>query len=140
MTRVFVTGMGAITPIGNDVPTFWSNLLDGVCGASKISGFDTDDMPHNIACEVKGFDPKQYMEHKTARRLHRSAQFAVAVARQALADARLTVDESNWERVGVLMATGGGGITEIESGALDVVQKGWRSSVPSSCPARWPTR
>ena len=113
MTRVFVTGMGAITPIGNDVQTFWGNLLNGVCGAGRVSGFDTEDMPHNIACEVKDFDPKQYLDHKTARRLHRSSQFAVAVAKQALADANLTLDESNWDRVGVLMATGGGGLSPV---------------------------
>jgi 3-oxoacyl-[acyl-carrier-protein] synthase II len=135
MTRVYVTGMGALTPIGNDVPTFWHNLLNGVCGAGHVSGFDVEDMPHNIACEVKGFDPRQYMDHKTARRLHRSSQFAVAVAKQALADANLTLDESNWDRVGVLMATGGGGITEIEAGALDVVQKGWRSVGPFVVPS-----
>ena len=127
MTRVFITGMGALTPIGNDVQTFWRNLLAGKSGASKISLFDTRDMPFNIGCEVKGFDAADFLDRKTARRIHRSSQFAVAVSRQALDDARLTIDESNWERVGVLMATGGGGITEIEAAALDVVQKGWRS-------------
>lgn len=135
MTRVFITGMGALTPIGNDVQTFWRNLLAGKSGASKISLFDTRDMPFNIGCEVKGFDAADFLDRKTARRIHRSSQFAVAVSRQALDDARLTIDESNWERVGVLMATGGGGITEIEAAALDVVQKGWRSVGPFVVPA-----
>lgn len=135
MTRVFVTGMGAITPIGNDVATFWRNLLAGQSGAGKIASFDTADMPFNIACEVKDFDPGAYLDRKTARRIHRSSQFAVAVSRQALDHARLTIDEHNWERVGVLMATGGGGITEIEAGALDVVQKGWRSVGPFVVPS-----
>lgn len=135
MTRVFITGMGALTPIGNDVQTFWRNLVAGKSGAGKISLFDTRDMPFNIACEVKGFDPSEYLDRKTARRIHRSAQFAVAVTRQALADAQLTVDASNWERVGVLMATGGGGITEMEVAALDVVQKGWRSVGPFVVPS-----
>jgi 3-oxoacyl-[acyl-carrier-protein] synthase II len=135
MTRVFITGMGAITPIGNDVQTFWRNLLAGTSGAGKISLFDTRDMPFNIGCEVKGFDPAEFIDRKTARRIHRSAQFAVAVSRQALDDAQLTIDESNWERVGVLMATGGGGITEIEAAALEVVQKGWRSVGPFVVPA-----
>ncbi|MCB0149180.1 MAG: beta-ketoacyl-[acyl-carrier-protein] synthase II, partial [Caldilineaceae bacterium] len=76
MTRVFITGMGAMTPIGNDVQTFWQNLLAGKSGAGRITGFDTEDMPHNIACEVKGFDPTDYMDRKTARRIHRSSQFA----------------------------------------------------------------
>jgi len=135
MTRVFITGMGALTPIGNDAPTFWRNLLAGKSGAGRITGFDTEDMPHNIACEVKDFDPGQYMERKTARRIHRSSQFAVAVARQALDDAGLVIDAGNCERIGVLMATGGGGITEIEAAALDVVRKGWRSVGPFVVPS-----
>ncbi len=135
MTRVFITGMGAVTPIGNDAPTFWRNLLAGKSGAGRITSFDTGDLPYNIACEVKDFDPGQYMDRKTARRIHRSSQFAVAVARQALEDAKLTIDASNGERVGVLMATGGGGITEIEAAALEVVRKGWRSVGPFVVPS-----
>ncbi|MFN3982069.1 MAG: beta-ketoacyl synthase N-terminal-like domain-containing protein, partial [Caldilinea sp.] len=135
MRRVFITGMGALTPIGNDAPTFWRNLLAGKSGAGRITSFDTEDMPHNIACEVKDFDPGKYMDRKTARRIHRSSQFAVAVARQALDDAGLVIDANNCERVGVLMATGGGGITEIEAAALDVVRKGWRSVGPFVVPS-----
>jgi 3-oxoacyl-[acyl-carrier-protein] synthase II len=135
MTRVFITGMGAITPIGNDVPTFWRNLLAGKSGSGRINAFDTEDMPHNIACEIKDFDPTQYIDRKTARRIHRSSQLAVAVAHQAIADARLVIDSNNGERVGVLMATGGGGITEIEASALDVVRKGWRSVGPFVVPS-----
>ncbi len=135
MTRVFITGMGAITPIGNDVQSFWRNLVAGQSGAGKITLFDTKDMPFNIACEVKGFDPTDYMDRKTARRIHRSAQFSVAVSRQAIEDAQLTIDAGNWERVGVLMATGGGGITEIEAGALEVLQKSWRSVGPFVVPS-----
>jgi 3-oxoacyl-[acyl-carrier-protein] synthase II len=127
--------MGALTPIGNDVPTFWRNLLAGQSGAGRITHFDTQDMPFNIACEVKDFDASHYLDRKTARRIHRSSQFAVAVSRQALDDARLTIDEHNWDRVGVLMATGGGGITEIEFGAFDVLQKGWRSVGPFVVPS-----
>ncbi len=134
MTRVFVTGMGALTPIGNDVETFWRNLLAGKSGAGRVTRFDPEDMPHVMACEVHGFEPTDYLDRKMARRIHRSSQFAVAVAKQALADAKLTVDASNWEQVGVLMATGGGGINEIEEGALDVVKKGWRSVGPFVVP------
>ena len=92
MTRVFITGMGAITPIGNNVATFWRNLLAGTPGARKITHFDTGDMPFNIGCEVDGFDPTEYLDRKTARRIHRSSQFAVAVSKQALTDANLIVD------------------------------------------------
>lgn len=135
MTRVFITGMGAVTPIGNDAPTFWRNLLAGKSGAGRITSFDTGDLPYNIACEVKDFDPGQYMDRKTARRIHRSSQFAVAVARQALEDAGLTINAHNGERVGVLMATGGGGITEIEAATLEVARKGWRSVGPFVVPS-----
>lgn len=135
MTRVFITGMGAITPIGNDVPTFWQNLLAGKSGASRITLFDPGDMPYNIACEVKGFDPQEYMDRKVARRIARSTQFAIAVAKQALEDAGLVIDASNRDEVGVLMATGGGGITEIEFATEEMVEKGWRSVGPFVVPA-----
>lgn len=135
MTRVFITGMGAITPIGNDVATFWQNLLAGKSGAGRITLFDTGDMPYNIACEVKDFDPQDYMDRKVARRIARSTQFAIAVAKQALADAGITIDASNRDEVGVLMATGGGGITEIEFATEEMVEKGWRSVGPFVVPA-----
>lgn len=135
MTRVFITGMGALTPIGNDVQTFWQNLLAGKSGATPLTLFDAGDMPHNIACEVKDFDPKDYMERKAARRIARSSQFAVAVARQALEDANITIDESNRDEIGVLMATGGGGITEIEFAAIEMTNKNWRTVGPFVVPA-----
>jgi len=135
MTRIFVTGMGALTPIGNDVETYWRNLVAGKSGAGHIQSFDTEDMPHNMACEVKDFNPRDYMDHKTARRCCRSTQFAIAVAKQALADADFTIDASNWEDVGVMMATGGGGITEIEAATRGTVGKGWRSAGPFVVPS-----
>lgn len=127
MTRVFITGMGAISPVGNDVDTFWRNLVEGKSGAGKIQLFDTKDMPYNIACEVRDFVPEQHMDRKTARRVARSTQFAVAAAKQALIDARFEITDENRDNVGVLIATGGGGITEIEFATEDMVAKGWRS-------------
>ncbi len=135
MTRVFVTGMGALTPIGNDVQTYWTNLIAGRSGAARITSFDTEDMPHNMACEVKGFDPEEYMDRKTVRRTARSTQFAIAVAKQALADADFTIDDDNWYRVGVMMATGGGGITDLESASVDVHTRGWRVAGPFVVPS-----
>src|SRR5687768_1198466 len=135
MTRVFITGMGAITPVGNDVETYWQNLLAGKSGAARIQQFDTGDMQWNIACEVKDFDPGDYMDRKLTRRTARSTQFAIAVAKQALADADFMVDESNRDDVGVMMATGGGGITEIEHAAVEMTQKTWRSVGPFVVPA-----
>lgn len=135
MRRVFITGMGALTPIGNDVKTFWQNLIAGVSGAARLTLFDAKDMPHNIACEVKNFDPQEYMDRKVARRIARSTQFAIAVAKQALADAQFTIDEGNRDNVGVMMATGGGGITEIEFATEEMAEKGWRSVGPFVVPA-----
>jgi 3-oxoacyl-[acyl-carrier-protein] synthase II len=134
MTRVFITGLGAISPIGNDVDTYWKNLLAGKSGAARIAQFDPGDMPYNIACEVKDFEPGLYMDRKLIRRTARSTQFAIAASKQALADANLTIDESNADNVGVLMATGGGGITEIEMAAVEMQIKGWRSVGPFVVP------
>lgn len=134
MTRVFITGMGAISPLGNDVATFWQNLLAGKSGAGPITQFDPGDMPFNVACEVKDFDPGAHMDRKLTRRTARSTQFAIAAAKQALVDARLTVDKSNWDNVGVMMSTGGGGITEIEFAAVDMTNKSWRAVGPFVIP------
>ncbi len=135
MTRVFVTGMGAFTPVGNDVETFWRSLLAGKSGAARIEQFDTRDMPWNIACEVKDFDAGDYMDRKVSRRTARSTQFAIAASKQALLDAGLVLDQSNWNDVGVMMATGGGGITEIENAAVTMVEKGWRTVGPFVVPS-----
>ncbi|HRW06043.1 MAG TPA: beta-ketoacyl-ACP synthase II [Caldilineaceae bacterium] len=135
MTRVVITGMGAMTPIGHDVKSFWKNLLAGVSGAGPLTLFDPGDMPYNIACEVKDFDPQDYMDRKVARRITRATQFAIAVTKQALADANLTIDETNRDMIGVLMATGGGGINEIEYATEDMVAKSWRSVGPFVVPA-----
>lgn len=134
MTRVFVTGMGVLTPIGNDVPTFWGNLLAGKSGAGRVTGFDFGDMPHNIACEVKDFRPEQWMDHKASRRVARSSQFAVAAAKMALIDAGVEITEANRDDVGVLMATGGGGITDLEAESVQMEKRGWRSVGPFAVP------
>lgn len=134
MTRVFVTGMGVLTPIGNDVPTYWENLLAGKSGAARIAGFDYGDMPYNIACEVKDFHPEEWMEYKAARRMARSSQFAVAAAKMALIDAGLEITHQNRNDIGVLMATGGGGITDLENESVAMAHKGWRSVGPFAVP------
>lgn len=134
MKRVFVTGLGAITPIGNDVETYWRNLLAGTSGAGIVTQFETGDMPFIMACEVKDFDPAQYMDRKLVKRTARPTQFAIAATKQAIADAKLEIDASNWDRVGVLMATGGGGLTEIENASIEMVEKGWRSVGPFVVP------
>jgi 3-oxoacyl-[acyl-carrier-protein] synthase II len=138
VTRVFITGLGAITPIGNDAPTFWQNLTAGVSGAGPITAFDSTDFPIHIACEVKGFDPGQWMDHKMARRTARVTQFALAAARQALADANLSITPDDSESVGVVIATGGGGMTLLEEGTHVLIEKGPRSVSPLLLPSLMP--
>ena len=140
MTRVFITGMGAITPIGNDVQTYWRNLLAGTPGASRITAFATDDMPHNMACEVKGFDAGAYLNHKTPRRMHRSTQFAVAVSKQALADAEFTIDESNWDYASACSWPRAAAVSPRSRPVLWMLSR--KAGVRlghSSSPALWPT-
>lgn len=130
MTRIVVTGLGAVTPIGNDVPTFWRSLTAGVSGAGPVTAFDATGFPVRIACEVKDFDPLVYMDRKLARRTARPGQFALAVARQAVADADLDLGAEDTRRVGIVIGTGGGGITEMEDGTRCLSEKGPRGVSP----------
>jgi 3-oxoacyl-[acyl-carrier-protein] synthase II len=125
-TRIVITGLGAITPIGNDVESFWTHLTAGVSGAGPLTAFDAADFPVRVACEVKGFDPTRFMSRKVARHTARVSQFAVAAARQALSDAGMTVDSHNAERVGVMLNTGGGGIGDVETETRTLIQRGPR--------------
>jgi 3-oxoacyl-[acyl-carrier-protein] synthase II len=135
MKRIVITGLGAITPIGNNPETFWQNLVAGKSGAGKVTLFDPNDMPYNIACEVKDFDPQEYMDRKLVRRTARSTQFAVAASKQALAESGYVIDSSNCDEIGVMMATGGGGITEIEFAAEEMAARGWKSIGPFVVPS-----
>jgi 3-oxoacyl-[acyl-carrier-protein] synthase II len=113
--RVVVTGMGAITPVGNDVATTWRAILEGKSGAAPITKFDTANFPVTFACEVKGFDPSLYMDRKEAKRADWYTQYAVAAAVQAMKDAGL--DESNIgdpDRIGVIVGSGIGGLKSFE--------------------------
>ncbi|MBE7519492.1 MAG: beta-ketoacyl-ACP synthase II [Thermoflexaceae bacterium] len=109
MTRAVVTGLGAITPIGLTAHDFWTNLAAGVSGVTRITRFDTSDMPVKIASEVKDFVPGNYMDSKEARRMSRFAQFAVAAARLAADDAKLEIGDSERGRAAACIATGSGG-------------------------------
>ncbi len=110
MHRIVVTGLGAITPIGLSAETYWANLRAGVSGVERISSFETENYQVRIAAEARDFDPLNYMDYKTARRMDRFAQFAVAAAGQAIADAGLDMKSEDPDRVGVMLNTGGGGI------------------------------
>ncbi len=138
MTRVFVTGMGAVTPIGNDASTFWENLKKGVSGGGPITLFDATDFPVQIGCEVKDFDPGQWMDRKTVKRSARVTQFAVAASRQALNDAHFEINADNAPRVGVVVSTGGGGIGLMEEATYVLQEKGPRSVNPLLLPIIMP--
>ncbi len=134
MKRVVVTGLGSITPLGNNLPEYWDNLLKGCSGIGKITLFDASNHPCQIAGEVKGFDPADYMAKKEAKRMDRFSQFAVATSKQALTDANFVIDELNADRTGVLIGTGVGGIQVIETQNEVLLTKGPRKVSPFTVP------
>jgi len=133
--RVVITGMGALTPIGNSAREYWECLLAGKSGIGPITRFDTTNSPVKIAGEVKGFNPEDYIDPKAARRMARFSQFAVATAKQALDDARFTVNEENAENVAVVFNTGGGGLDIMQEASVGIRDKGPRAITPSFLPA-----
>ena len=112
--RVVVTGVGAITPIGNTPDEYWEGLLSGRNGIGNITFFDASSHDCRIAGEVKNFDPLAYMDRKEAKRMDRFAQFGVSAAKQAVADAKLVINELNAEQVGVMIGSGVGGLKVME--------------------------
>jgi 3-oxoacyl-[acyl-carrier-protein] synthase II len=119
LKRVVVTGMGALTPIGNTADDYWSGLLNGVSGAGSITLFDASKFKTRFACEVKNFDPVQFMDRKEARKIDRFTQFALVASDQAMADAGLVKDHFNPDRVGVVFGSGIGGINTFQSEVAD---------------------
>ena len=122
--RVVVTGLGAITPIGNDVESFWNGLKNGTVGIGPVTAFDVTDYKAKLAAEVKDFDPKKYMDIKTARRMERFSQFAVAAAGEALQDAGIDMEKEDPFRVGVSVGSGIGGLDAIEREYKKLLEKG----------------
>ncbi|SHF21080.1 3-oxoacyl-[acyl-carrier-protein] synthase II [Bacteroides luti] len=114
LKRVVVTGLGALTPIGNTIPEFWENLVNGVSGAGPITHFDTSLFKTKFACEVKNFDANQYIDRKEARKMDRYTQYAVAVAKQAVTDSALDLEKEDLNRIGVIFGAGIGGIQTFE--------------------------
>jgi 3-oxoacyl-[acyl-carrier-protein] synthase II len=132
--RVVVTGLGLMTPIGHDAETVWSNLVEGVSGVGPITHFDTSGYTSKIAAEVKGFDPTDYMDRKTARNIGRYCQFALAASLQALAQARLDPSEHEPDDVGVIVSSGIGGMEEIEKNHTALLERGVRRISPFTVP------
>lgn len=124
MNRVVVTGMGAITPIGNDVESFWEGLKNKKIGFGPITYFDTTDYKVKLAAQVKDFDPKQHMDPKAARRMEQFAQFAVAASGQALSDAGIDMEKEDPYRVGVCVSSGIGSLQIIEKEYKKLLEKG----------------
>lgn len=122
--RVVITGMGALTPIGLDVPTTWTALVKGESGIGPISLFDTSDLDVRIAGEIKDFVPSNYMDKKEARRLDRFLQLGIAAAQEAVRDADLTVDAAEADQVGVLMGSGVGGLNTMVEQVSILITRG----------------
>ncbi len=132
--RVAVTGIGFITPIGNDEETVWSNMVEGSSGIGPITRFDTTGFDTKIAAEVKGFNPEDYMDRKTARHIGRYCQFALAASKQALAQAGLDPAQMDPDDVGVIVSSGIGGLEEIEKSHTALMQRGPKRISPFTVP------
>ena len=119
LKRVVVTGMGAITPLGKSVPDYWDGLINGVSGAGNITQFDTSKFKTKFACEVKDFEPTNYLDRKEARKLDRFTQFALIASDQAVKDAGISKENVDVDRVGVIFASGIGGMTTFQDDVME---------------------
>ena len=115
LRRVVVTGLGALTPIGNDIPSYWNGLISGKSGADLISYFDTSKFKTQFACELKGFDPLNYLDRKEARKLDKFAQYAIVCSDEAIKDSGLNFDKVDRTKVGVIWGSGIGGFETIQN-------------------------
>lgn len=137
-TRVVITGMGAITPLGQSVDQFWDNLVAGRSGIAPMTLCDTTGYPCKVSGEVKEWKPELFMDRKEARRMARFSQFAVAAARQAVEDAGLDLDAEGRERVGVLIGNGNGGYPNLEEAVRTLVERGGMRMDPLLMPKALP--
>jgi len=119
LKRVVVTGIGTLNPLGNNLNEYWSNLLDGVSGADNITLFDATKFKTRFACEVKGFDPTNFMDRKEARKLDRFAQLALVASDMAVIDAGISKENVDVDRVGVIFASGIGGLTTFQEEVIN---------------------
>ncbi len=124
MKRVVVTGIGAVTPIGNDAVTFWQNIKAGVCGIDKVTHFDVEGFKTQIAGEVKDFDITQYVDKKEARKMDLFTQYALAAADEAFKNAGIDMEKEDPWRVGVITGSGIGGISTFEEQHTNLMEKG----------------
>jgi 3-oxoacyl-[acyl-carrier-protein] synthase II len=134
-----ITGLGAVTPIGNDVDTFWANLVAGVSGAGRITQYDPSAEEVQIAAEVKDFDPRAWIDFKQARRMSRFSQLAVAAARQAIDASGLEIGDHNRDDIAVVVNTGGGGIGDVAIGEQTFLEQGGKRVSPFMVPMLSPS-
>ena len=119
LKRVVVTGMGALTPLGNNIDDYWNGLINGVSGADMITLFDASKFRTKFACEIKGFDPLHFLDRKEARKIDRFTQFALVVSDQAMTDAGLNKDNINPDRIGVVFGSGIGGLITFQNEVIE---------------------
>ena len=124
MRRVVITGLGAVTPLGNDVKTFWEGIKTGKNGVDKVTLFDASDLKTQIAAEVKNFEPTDYFEKKEARKMDRFTQFALVAASEAMADSGIDMEKEDPWRVGVITGSGIGGISTFEEQHSVLLERG----------------
>lgn len=122
MKRVVITGIGALTPVGNTKEAFWNNLLKGVSGADKITRFDTSKFKTNFACEVKNFDPLEHFHRKEARKLDRFNQFGLVAAEEAVIDSEVDFSKLDANRIGVIWSSGIGGFESFEQEVINYTE------------------
>ncbi|MEW5958186.1 MAG: beta-ketoacyl-ACP synthase II [Chloroflexota bacterium] len=133
--RVVITGLGMVSPLGNDVPSSWAGMMRGECAVEKITAFDTTDFPCSIAATVKDFDPAQYMDKRDVRRMSPFLHFAVGATHEALTDARLDLSREDPYRVGVEIGSALGGTDVVEEQRLVLHERGIKKISPTSLPA-----
>lgn len=122
--RVVITGLGCITPIGNNVQEFWKGIEEGKCGIDELTAFDTTDHKVHLAGEVKNFTPEEYIDKKEAKRMDRFTQFALVAAKEVMQDSQLKVEEIDATRFGVIVGSGIGGLITTETGTTLLNEKG----------------
>ncbi|MBK5251845.1 MAG: beta-ketoacyl-ACP synthase II [Peptostreptococcaceae bacterium] len=132
--RVVITGMGAVSPIGNDVDSLWESIRETAPGIDFITHFNTDEIKVKVAGEVKGFDPVEYIDKKEAKRMDRYTQFAIAASKQAFEDSGLKESPYNPERMGVIVGSGIGGLGTIEEQAGKLINRGPKRVSPFFIP------
>lgn len=132
--RVVVTGIGAITPIGNNADEFWKGLKEGKCGIDTITAFDVSNFKVKLAAEVKGYNPEDYFDKRSARRLDKFAQFAMIAAREAMKDSGMTKENTDFSRVGVFIGSCMGGLETIEKENKVCFEKGYDKISPMYIP------